>query len=243
MLQRLRDEGILDDAILVILSDHGEDLWDHSEIRSPGHGHSLYEELIRIPLVVRAPGIVPAGARIGTPVSLLDIAPTLLALAGLPPAPEHQGRSLADTWRTGREPEVTTVRAESVEYGPDRFSGRRGDLKVILTPTPEKAHHDIRLPVVPLEIFDLGADPRERANLAPLPPPDSAVADRPPAVPAAADLPPGDSPAAAAPLLETVRERVDLKLTSREGEESAAGEGHLVPEDLRRQLEALGYTD
>jgi arylsulfatase A-like enzyme len=52
----------------------------------------------------------------------MDVAPTLLELAGLPPNPEYRVRSLAAACRTGTEPEAITVTAESTEYGPDRFA-------------------------------------------------------------------------------------------------------------------------
>ena len=103
-LEKLQAEGMLDELILVVLSDHGEDLWDHVDIRSPGHGHSLYEELIHVPLAVRAPGRVAAATRLAAPVSLLDVAPTLLDLCGLPRAPAHAGRSLAAELREGGSP-------------------------------------------------------------------------------------------------------------------------------------------
>ncbi len=214
LLATLQEEGILDGAILVILSDHGEDLWDHDPVRSPGHGHSLYEELIRVPLVVRAPGTVLAGARIHTPVSLMDVAPTLLELAGLPADRHHEGRSLAAALRTGAEPATVPVRAESVEYGPDRFSHRLGDLKVILTPTPEVVHNNVKLEVRPLEIFDLAADPGEQASIA-----DEGVVE-------------------ARPMVGAVRERVQEKLLAH-GEEP--GDPRDLPEALRQQLKSLGY--
>jgi len=246
MLATLRDEGILENTILVVFSDHGEDLWDHSDIRSPGHGHSLYEELIRIPLVVRAPGLVPAGTRIATPVSLLDIAPTLLSLAGLSASPIHQGRSLAPTWRTGDEPEVAAVTAESVEYGPDRFSRRLGNLKVVLTPTPDIAHHGILLPVQPLELYDLGADPRERFNLFPQGaeggPDEMHAAGGRTGEALAAEAAARDRLTAAEPLVEAVRQRVEMKLLPG-GEGPVGVETEEIPEELRRQLRALGYTD
>ena len=165
LLETLRREGILDRSILVILSDHGEDLWDHDAQWSPGHGHSLYQELVRVPLIVRAPGLVPANGRIRTPVSLLDVAPTLLELAGLPPEPDHRGHSLDATLRTGREPEARPVWSESVEFGPDRFALREGDRKVIRCPRPGTSHGKIKLMAPPLEVFDLGADPGETRDL------------------------------------------------------------------------------
>ena len=73
---------------VVLFADHGEEFWDHDDFE---HGHTLYDELLRIPLLVRGPG-VPAG-RAQAPVSLLDVAPTVLDLAGVP-ATELTGRSL-----------------------------------------------------------------------------------------------------------------------------------------------------
>jgi arylsulfatase A-like enzyme len=166
-LETLRRDGILDDAILVVLSDHGDDLWDHSVERSPGHGHSLYQELIHVPLFVRWPRTLAAGARIGGYVSLLDVAPTLLELTGLPPDPDHRGRNLAETCRSGDEPPDAPVTAESTEYGPDRFAILEGSYKAIFTPWPEEKNMGVGLTVAPLEIFDLASDPAERTDLSP----------------------------------------------------------------------------
>lgn len=166
-LTHVEESRGLEDTIIVLFSDHGEDLWDHEPIRSPDHGHSLYEELLHVPLVFWSPGRVKPGTRVSTPVSLIDVAPTLLALAGLPSDLQHQGLDLVDTLVTGREPLSRPVFAESVEYGPDRFSARSGDLKVILTPYPGRVHLDVALAVETLEIFDLAVDPSEQRNIAP----------------------------------------------------------------------------
>ena len=77
------------DATVVLLSDHGEEFWEHDGFE---HGHSFHEELLRVPLVVRSPHL-PAGV-VDTPVSLLDVMPTLLDLAGLPASEEATGSSL-----------------------------------------------------------------------------------------------------------------------------------------------------
>ena len=76
------------DATVVLFSDHGEEFWEHDSFE---HGHSFYDELLRVPLVIRSPHL-PAG-RVHTPVSLLDLTPTVLDLAGLPSG-VRQGRSL-----------------------------------------------------------------------------------------------------------------------------------------------------
>lgn len=76
------------DATVVLFSDHGEEFWEHDSFE---HGHTFYEELLRVPLVIRSPHL-PAG-RVATPVSLLDLTPTVLDLAGLP-SEVRQGKSL-----------------------------------------------------------------------------------------------------------------------------------------------------
>lgn len=70
------------DAV-VFVSDHGEEFWDHGGFE---HGHTLHDELLRVPLIVRAPG-VPHGVQISEPASLLDVAPTILDIAGV----SHEG--------------------------------------------------------------------------------------------------------------------------------------------------------
>ncbi len=82
--------------IVMFFADHGEEFWDH---RGFEHGHSLFDELLRIPLVVRAPGFEPG--RVAAPVSLLDLTPTVLELVGAT-APDLDGRSLVPLLR--REP-------------------------------------------------------------------------------------------------------------------------------------------
>ena len=74
---------------MLVTSDHGEEFLDHG---SWEHQKTLYEEVIRVPLVVRAPGLAPR--REGAQASLLDVAPTLLAWAGVPAPASFTGRSL-----------------------------------------------------------------------------------------------------------------------------------------------------
>jgi len=78
-----------ENTLLVLLSDHGEEFWEHGRL---GHGFGLYRELNDILFMIGGPGVAPA--TIETPVSIVDALPTLAALAGLPPAP-GDGRSLA----------------------------------------------------------------------------------------------------------------------------------------------------
>ncbi|MBN2561203.1 MAG: sulfatase [Phycisphaerae bacterium] len=75
----LRSSGCLDDTILIITSDHGEHLGEHSLM---GHEFSLCDPVLRIPLVIRYPKALAAGQSVGRPVSLVDILPTVLAILG-----------------------------------------------------------------------------------------------------------------------------------------------------------------
>jgi arylsulfatase A-like enzyme len=94
LADQLRKRGELDRTIIVVTADHGEHLGEHGLER---HGNSLYLELLHVPLIVRAPGRVPANRRIAEVVSLRDIPRTLLDLAALPPG-NITGQSLATTW-------------------------------------------------------------------------------------------------------------------------------------------------
>lgn len=91
---------LLEDSIVVLTADHGEEFFEHEAL---GHGRTLFEEVLRVPLVVARSG--GAAAEVEAPVSLIDVAPTLLAAAaGAPPPPAFEGRSLAPllggfTWR------------------------------------------------------------------------------------------------------------------------------------------------
>lgn len=102
--------GLADRVIVVFTADHGESLGEHRYWFA--HGEYLYEPSLRVPLLVRAPGIVPAGTRVTGTVPTQDVAPTLLDLAGLPPFEAADGRSLAALLRAGGRqgaPPATTV--------------------------------------------------------------------------------------------------------------------------------------
>lgn len=88
-------------TVIVVTADHGEEFFEHGGVI--GHGRTLYEVAVRIPLIWSLPG-GRRGARVGTPVSLLDVLPTLLELAGAKPASGVEGLSLVPALRGEREP-------------------------------------------------------------------------------------------------------------------------------------------
>jgi arylsulfatase A-like enzyme len=96
VLDALEARGRLRDTVVVVTADHGEEFFEHG---GKGHQRTLYEEVVRVPLVVSWPGRLPGGVVVEDPVRLIDVMPTVLALAGLPAPPRMQGRDLAPLWR------------------------------------------------------------------------------------------------------------------------------------------------
>lgn len=80
-----------DRDMLIVFSDHGEEFFEHGSL---GHGLTLYQEMLHVPLIIRLPGGEHGGSRIHTQVELMDVAPTLLELAGMSPPQRFSGRSL-----------------------------------------------------------------------------------------------------------------------------------------------------
>ena len=87
-LQRLDRER---DTLVVVVADHGEGLDDHGELT---HGFFLYETTLRVPLLMRYPGLLPQGKRVTALVRTIDIAPTILDLFGIAPPGYMDGKAL-----------------------------------------------------------------------------------------------------------------------------------------------------
>jgi arylsulfatase A-like enzyme/Tfp pilus assembly protein PilF len=123
--------------LTIVVGDHGEGLGDHGE---ESHGALLYQATQHVPMIFTGPG-VPGGATVRDNVGLVDIAPTVLDLLGLPPLPGADGRSLAPALR-GTEPAVTDYELETLypyfAYGWAPLRALvRGPLKYIEAPRPE----------------------------------------------------------------------------------------------------------
>jgi arylsulfatase len=92
----LETRGVLAKAVVVITADHGEEFLEHARL---GHGGVLYQQAVHIPLAIIGPGVVP-GQQLDDVASHVDLAPTVLSLAGLPAESTFEGRSLAEPLRT-----------------------------------------------------------------------------------------------------------------------------------------------
>lgn len=90
-LADLKTLGIYDKSAVIVVSDHGDQFYEHGSV---GHGDTVYQELTRIPLIIRAPGAFPSGRVVSADVEVMDVYPTILELAGIKPGPNVAGASL-----------------------------------------------------------------------------------------------------------------------------------------------------
>jgi arylsulfatase A-like enzyme len=93
LMDALKALDLYDNTLIVVVSDHGEEFWEH---RGTGHGRTLFEEQLRIPLLLKLPGGRHAGEVRENLVEMIDLAPTFVELLGLPGEHRFQGRSLVE---------------------------------------------------------------------------------------------------------------------------------------------------
>jgi len=162
LLDALRERDILDHAVVLVTSDHGENFWEHGAVFD--HGWSTHQTTMRGVGVIRLPGAARAGMRIGGLSASIDLMPTLLALLGIA-APEAMEGEPIDLARSAMAPDrmlfgQATMPWEEVETDP-RWTHlakercvRSGKYKFIQVPYAGRE-----------ELFDLEADPLEQVNL------------------------------------------------------------------------------
>ncbi len=167
---KLQKDGWGEDLILVFTSDHGDEFFEHG---GTSHGYSLYDEMLHIPLMIYAPGLLPAGKRIATPVRSIDIYPTLCELLAIDAPAGLEGTSLVPLATGAEAPGVAAAREIWSEHREDPLarvigqgsglmvSVRSGSWKFILNEKPTQLLAKPRV-----ELYDVDADPGETNNLA-----------------------------------------------------------------------------
>jgi len=160
LLGRLEEQGLLQNTVVVITSDHGEELWEHGSL---GHAITVHQELLQVPLMVRVPG-EPGGRRIDRPVSQADLTPTLLELLDLPPLRDADGVSRA-SWIRGAP---TTGQVTPLYAHVDTRTSRRATLRVdSLKVLRGDTSPDLIEPAsTAWRLYDLATDPGETDDLA-----------------------------------------------------------------------------
>jgi arylsulfatase A-like enzyme len=147
-LGQLARRGILDRTLVVVTSDHGFEFGEHGGV---GHARGVYEEQVHVPLIMRHPRLARGGRRVNDVVAVIDIAPTILALVGVPRPASFTGVDLRPLLDGGSLPARETF-AEQL-WGPRQTLLRTGSLAWVQKTTG-------------LELYDVAADPHEQHDLA-----------------------------------------------------------------------------
>ncbi len=212
LLDGLESRGLMDSSLVVFLADHGEDLYDHNQYIY--HACSVYQTGLHVPLAFVAPGALPAGKAVPQNVGLVDVGPTILDLLGLPLPDSIHGASLVPALERPDQPGIG--RPAFSEYGSSSLrTVQLGDWKLVDNPDHESPYC---LPGAPEGHYPLA--PVELYNLSDDPLETTNLADR--------------YPEKVAELQELIRRRFANLPSRLETQE--------LPEDLKEELEALGYV-
>jgi arylsulfatase A-like enzyme/Flp pilus assembly protein TadD len=162
---KLRDLSLLGRTLIVLAGDHGEAFGEKVE---RGHGVFLYDQTLKVPLILYAPGRLPAGTTVPSRVRLIDILPTVLDMVGLPVPAGVQGQSLIPLVGRKKAPDLDTYIETFYpreNYGWSELTGIvSGDWKYIRSPKPE--------------LYNLKTDPAEIRNKAASSPDDASAMSR-----------------------------------------------------------------
>ena len=152
ILARLKESGVYDRALVVFASDHGEEFWEHGRYE---HGHTLYDEVLRVPLFLKLPGETPA-QELTADVSTEALVPTVLDVLGVAYDPElMSSRSLTPFWREPARARVEPLFATGTYYfGEKRGVGFDGQKLGVELDTSRR------------ELYDLAQDPHELSSQA-----------------------------------------------------------------------------
>ncbi len=169
ILQRLEKSELSEHTLVVLTADHGEEFKDHGRM---GHDHGLYQELLHIPLIVRAPGIMAAGKRIAEAVEAIDIMPTVLSFCGCDIPELTQGENLLPLIQGKRDEKPGAAVSQryffslnshlvSLFHPPWKLIAQINDIDV-------NDFHNWKLapPRLGVNLFNIRNDPGETENLA-----------------------------------------------------------------------------
>lgn len=166
LLDHLRKKGSYENTLIIFISDHGEELFDHQWY---WHIHSMYQELLDVPWLMKLPNQESAGERVRGVWRHLDVAPTVLVQAGLPVPPEMLGRPYLSGTSEPSQPAMSYLKVGKDAVIARQFerpfslhceSIREGDYQLILS------EEQLLQRMQPKELYNLAQDPRQRHNLA-----------------------------------------------------------------------------
>lgn len=166
LIERLEEMGILENTLVIIASDHGEEFGEHGA-RLVMHGRSLYSPGLHVPLIMVGPGRIPAGVRVEAPVAIANVAATVLDIVGDSGGGTLPGSSLARFWESGHRaavPSDTIVSVATRNPREGRLPGlpiERGSMRSLLV----DRWHLIVNGDGEEELYDVISDPWEHENL------------------------------------------------------------------------------
>ncbi|MBI4517333.1 MAG: sulfatase [Deltaproteobacteria bacterium] len=149
VLDALDRHGLRDRTLVILVADHGEEFWEHGGVE---HGHTVYDELVHVPLLMRWPGHVRAAARVAAQVSVTDIAPTIVDLLGFPVPPGLDGVTIAPVLR-GEPFSRRAALSENMLFAEERTGFRTATWKYIRWSDGKE------------EVYNLADDAAERRDL------------------------------------------------------------------------------
>lgn len=216
LVQKLKEMALYDQAMIIFTSDHGEEFYDHG---GWGHGHSLYDESLKVPLLIKFPNSKYLGSKVEHIVSLVDIVPTILDEMGIDSSPyEFDGLSLIPLLE-GKEKKDRVFLSDVGEnilnlHLPQKIATNEGRRKLILNKTIRRENLGFFLYPPPstkaVELFNLSVDPGEYSNIVDE---DSSAANR---------------------IIDHIEE------IYRSAKRKKPGQA-VLDEELKKQLRALGY--
>ena len=159
ILEALAATGLMDDTLVVYASDHG----DHVGERGLWWKHTFYEELVKVPLVMRLPGVLPAGTARDEVVNLTDLSQTMIEAMGGTPLPHADGQSF---WPLAQGSDAAWENETFSEYCTDAVPAWTGGRAVQQRMIRAGNHKLVVYGGEPDQLFDLAADPDETRNLA-----------------------------------------------------------------------------
>jgi choline-sulfatase len=158
ILDRLEQNGLADNTLVIYASDHGDQLGE----RGLWWKQTFHEHAIKVPLILRWAGRLPAGERRAQVVNLLDLAATMLDAAAAPPLPDAQGRSFLDVAKDQGTPWTDLTFAEYCTDGMARWTGAVVQQRMVRQGRHKLVYYHGERP----QLFDLEADPDETEDLA-----------------------------------------------------------------------------
>ena len=163
-LSYLQDSGLYDQSLIIITSDHGEEFKEHGRL---GHQQLYYRPNLQVPLILRIPNYRKKGIRVNGLVQSIDLLPTILEIAGLPPYPNVQGRSLLplikrnknffnrSLWKVFHPFQKDSHVSFAMEPREDMYSIITDDYQLL---------HNLKLNSI--KLFNLESDPLAKSNIA-----------------------------------------------------------------------------